>query len=68
MKMEREEDYICSLSWTKEGSYLAVGTSDCKVQVRVEIIVPNEYGTYQNMCFIYIFFINCIDFHLVVGC
>uniref|UniRef100_A0A3Q4HRU4 Cell division cycle 20 homolog n=1 Tax=Neolamprologus brichardi TaxID=32507 RepID=A0A3Q4HRU4_NEOBR len=33
MKMEREEDYICSLSWTKEGSYLAVGTSDCKVQL-----------------------------------
>uniref|UniRef100_A0A3Q4BTS1 CDC20/Fizzy WD40 domain-containing protein n=1 Tax=Mola mola TaxID=94237 RepID=A0A3Q4BTS1_MOLML len=33
MKMEREEDYICSLAWTKEGSYLAVGTSDCKVQL-----------------------------------
>lgn len=33
MKLEREEDYICSLSWTKEGSYLAIGTSDCKVQV-----------------------------------
>lgn len=33
MRMEREEDYICSLSWTKDGSYLAVGTSDCKVQV-----------------------------------
>uniref|UniRef100_A0A7N6C3Z7 CDC20/Fizzy WD40 domain-containing protein n=1 Tax=Anabas testudineus TaxID=64144 RepID=A0A7N6C3Z7_ANATE len=33
MKMERDEDYICSLSWTKEGSYLAVGTSDCKVQL-----------------------------------
>lgn len=33
MKLEREEDYICSLSWTKEGNYLAVGTSDCKVQL-----------------------------------
>uniref|UniRef100_A0A8C7ZU66 Cell division cycle 20 homolog n=1 Tax=Oryzias sinensis TaxID=183150 RepID=A0A8C7ZU66_9TELE len=33
MRMEREEDYICSLSWTKDGSYLAVGTSDCKVQL-----------------------------------
>lgn len=33
MKLEREEDYVCSLSWTKEGSYLAIGTSDCKVQV-----------------------------------
>ncbi|XP_029971103.1 cell division cycle protein 20 homolog [Salarias fasciatus] len=33
MKMERDEDYICSLSWTKEGSYLAVGTSDCQVQL-----------------------------------
>ncbi|KAM9844608.1 cell division cycle protein 20 homolog [Aulostomus maculatus] len=33
MTMESEEDYICSLSWTKEGSHLAVGTSDCKVQL-----------------------------------
>lgn len=33
MRMEHEEEYICSLSWTKDGSYLAVGTSDCKVQV-----------------------------------
>lgn len=33
MKMEREEDYICSVSWTKEGSYLAIGTSDSKVQL-----------------------------------
>ncbi|XP_022624474.1 cell division cycle protein 20 homolog [Seriola dumerili] len=33
MKLEREEDYICSLSWTKEGSYLAIGTSDGKVQL-----------------------------------
>ncbi|XP_060909548.1 cell division cycle protein 20 homolog [Labrus mixtus] len=33
MKLESEEDYICSLSWTKEGSYLAIGTSDCNVQL-----------------------------------
>uniref|UniRef100_A0A3Q3FZV5 Cell division cycle 20 homolog n=1 Tax=Labrus bergylta TaxID=56723 RepID=A0A3Q3FZV5_9LABR len=33
MKLECEEDYICSLCWTKEGSHLAVGTSDCKVQL-----------------------------------
>ncbi|KAM4605617.1 cell division cycle protein 20 homolog [Polymixia lowei] len=33
MRMEREEDYISSVSWTKDGSYLAVGTSDCKVQL-----------------------------------
>ncbi|KAG8014162.1 Cell division cycle protein 20-like protein [Nibea albiflora] len=33
MKLEREEDYICSVSWTKEGSYLAIGTRDCKVQL-----------------------------------
>nr|XP_043890884.1 cell division cycle protein 20 homolog [Solea senegalensis] len=33
MKMDREEDYICSLSWTKEGSYLAVGTSDSTIQL-----------------------------------
>nr|XP_020451556.1 cell division cycle protein 20 homolog [Monopterus albus] len=33
MTMACNEDYICSLSWTAEGSYLAVGTSDCKVQL-----------------------------------
>ncbi|CAL8316134.1 cell division cycle protein 20 homolog [Gadus morhua] len=33
MKMEREEDYITSVSWTKEGNYLAIGTSDFKVQL-----------------------------------
>ncbi|XP_034559761.1 cell division cycle protein 20 homolog [Notolabrus celidotus] len=33
MKLEHEEDYICSLSWTKDGRYLAIGTSDCKVQL-----------------------------------
>ncbi|CAL9688690.1 unnamed protein product [Knipowitschia caucasica] len=33
MKLEREEDYVCSVSWTKEGSYLAIGTSDCKIQL-----------------------------------
>uniref|UniRef100_H3DCT1 Cell division cycle 20 homolog n=1 Tax=Tetraodon nigroviridis TaxID=99883 RepID=H3DCT1_TETNG len=33
MTLESEDDYVCSLSWTKDGSYLAVGTSDCKVQL-----------------------------------
>ncbi|XP_068427178.1 cell division cycle protein 20 homolog isoform X1 [Clinocottus analis] len=33
MTLEREEDYICSLSWTREGTYLAIGTSDCKIQL-----------------------------------
>ncbi|XP_074545382.1 cell division cycle protein 20 homolog [Halichoeres trimaculatus] len=33
MKMEHEEGYICSLSWTKDGNYLAIGTSNHKVQV-----------------------------------
>ncbi|KAM3866231.1 cell division cycle protein 20 homolog [Diretmus argenteus] len=33
MKLEREQDYITSVSWTKEGTYLAIGTSDCKVQL-----------------------------------
>ncbi|KAM6989601.1 cell division cycle protein 20 homolog [Tautogolabrus adspersus] len=32
-RLECEEDYICSLCWTKEGSYLAIGTSDGKVQL-----------------------------------
>ncbi|KAF7653013.1 hypothetical protein LDENG_00088200 [Lucifuga dentata] len=33
MNLEREEEYICSVSWTKEGNYLAIGTSDYKVQL-----------------------------------
>uniref|UniRef100_A0A8K9WUZ2 Cell division cycle 20 homolog n=1 Tax=Oncorhynchus mykiss TaxID=8022 RepID=A0A8K9WUZ2_ONCMY len=33
MKMEQVEDYICSVSWIKEGNFLALGTSDCKVQL-----------------------------------
>ncbi|XP_030631659.1 cell division cycle protein 20 homolog [Chanos chanos] len=33
MKVEQEEDYICSVSWSKEGNFLAIGTSDCKVQL-----------------------------------
>uniref|UniRef100_A0A8D0AJI2 Cell division cycle 20 homolog n=1 Tax=Sander lucioperca TaxID=283035 RepID=A0A8D0AJI2_SANLU len=33
MKLESEDIYICSLSWTKEGTYLAIGTSDCKIQL-----------------------------------
>lgn len=32
MKME-PDDYISSVSWSKDGTFLAVGTSDCKVQV-----------------------------------
>ena len=33
MEMDSAEDYISSVSWVKEGSYLAVGTSTAKVQV-----------------------------------
>ncbi|XP_037132405.1 cell division cycle protein 20 homolog isoform X1 [Syngnathus acus] len=33
LTLDNEADYITSLSWAKEGSYLAVGTSDCAVQV-----------------------------------
>ncbi|XP_077414888.1 cell division cycle protein 20 homolog isoform X2 [Vanacampus margaritifer] len=33
MTMDNDVDYISSLSWAKEGSYLAVGTSDCAVQL-----------------------------------
>merc|ERR1740128_289711 len=32
MRMEAE-DYISSVSWSKDGTFLAVGTSDCKVQL-----------------------------------
>ncbi|KAK2812719.1 hypothetical protein Q5P01_000964 [Channa striata] len=33
MEMEGDEGYVSSLSWTKEGSHLAVGTSDSVVQL-----------------------------------
>ncbi|CAN9503440.1 unnamed protein product [Ophioblennius macclurei] len=33
MKLDSDDDYVCSLSWAKDGSYLAVGTSDNKVQL-----------------------------------
>jgi cell division cycle protein 20 (cofactor of APC complex) len=28
-----ESDYICSVAWSSDGTYLAVGTSDAKVQI-----------------------------------
>ncbi|KAM4642845.1 cell division cycle protein 20 homolog [Discoglossus pictus] len=33
MQMENSEDYISSVSWVKEGNYLAVGTSNSEVQL-----------------------------------
>ncbi|XP_068165710.1 cell division cycle protein 20 homolog isoform X2 [Antennarius striatus] len=33
MNLERGEGYVCSLSWCKEGNYIAVGTSDSEVQL-----------------------------------
>ncbi|XP_053572164.1 LOW QUALITY PROTEIN: cell division cycle protein 20 homolog [Bombina bombina] len=33
MQMEHSEDYISSVSWIKEGNYLAVGTSNSEVQL-----------------------------------
>ncbi|XP_051984392.1 cell division cycle protein 20 homolog isoform X2 [Xyrauchen texanus] len=32
-KMEDEHSYICSVSWSKDGNFLAIGTSDCKVEL-----------------------------------
>uniref|UniRef100_A0AAY4C2E0 Anaphase-promoting complex subunit 4-like WD40 domain-containing protein n=1 Tax=Denticeps clupeoides TaxID=299321 RepID=A0AAY4C2E0_9TELE len=31
--MEQEEDYISSVSWSKDGKFLEIGTSDCTVQL-----------------------------------
>lgn len=53
MSLEREEDYICSLSWTKEGSYLAVGTSDSNVQVGWMWDALSQWRSTRSMdCFI----------------
>lgn len=32
-KMEDDSEYICSVSWSKDGNFLSIGTSDCKVEV-----------------------------------
>lgn len=33
-KMEEENGHIASVSWSKDGNFLAIGTSDCKVEVK----------------------------------
>lgn len=33
LQMEHPDDYVSSVSWVKEGNYLAVGTSNAEVQV-----------------------------------
>mmetsp|Transcript_674 Transcript_674/g.1390 ORF Transcript_674/g.1390 Transcript_674/m.1390 type:complete len:522 (+) Transcript_674:2708-4273(+) len=32
-QLEEAQDYVSSLSWTQDGSYLAVGTNSCKVEL-----------------------------------
>ncbi|XP_060762525.1 cell division cycle protein 20 homolog [Neoarius graeffei] len=32
-KMEEENGYVSSVSWSKDGNFLAIGTSDCKVEL-----------------------------------
>uniref|UniRef100_A0A8C2DZ08 Cell division cycle protein 20 homolog n=1 Tax=Cyprinus carpio TaxID=7962 RepID=A0A8C2DZ08_CYPCA len=32
-KMEEDNEFICSVSWSKDGNFLAIGTSDCKVEL-----------------------------------
>lgn len=64
MKLEREEDYICSLSWTKEGSYLAIGTSDCKVQVSVLMNTPAPFPRdtwHSKNCLVIVFNHTCLS-------
>lgn len=37
LQMEHSDDYVSSVSWIKEGNYLAVGTSNAEVQVSAGI-------------------------------
>ena len=37
MEMDNTDDYVSSVSWVKEGNYLAIGTSTAQVQVRSNI-------------------------------
>lgn len=39
MQMEHSDDYISSVSWIKEGNYLAIGTSNAEVQVGEKTII-----------------------------
>ncbi|KAK1790690.1 hypothetical protein P4O66_014556, partial [Electrophorus voltai] len=32
-KMEEENGFVCSVSWSNDGNFLAIGTSDCKVEL-----------------------------------
>ena len=40
--MEAESIYVSSLRWNKSGKYLALGTSDSEIQVRVTLIVQRK--------------------------
>lgn len=31
--MAEEGDYVCSVAWSADGSFIALGTSDAKVQI-----------------------------------
>lgn len=33
LKTLDDSEYICSVSWSKDGNFLSIGTSDCKVEV-----------------------------------
>lgn len=51
MEMESSEEYVSSVSWVKEGNYLAIGTSAATVQVSV---VKNAiFGWMVNYCGIF---------------
>ncbi len=43
-----EADYICSVAWSSDGSYLALGTSDAKVcgceYVCLPVLMPADLG------------------------
>lgn len=45
-RMEEENEYISSVSWSKDGNFLAIGTSECKVEVKsacAESIIINNF-------------------------
>lgn len=42
-KMEDDNEYICSVSWSKDGNFLAVGTSDCKVEVIGHLVTEYRF-------------------------
>lgn len=52
LQMEHPDDYVSSVSWIKEGNYLAVGTSNAEVQVSAGVkleLLPRDCQSWGTL-------------------